>query len=435
MVTFANMLVLKVTKDCNLRCKYCYLQDKDEHVGEVIDYELYKKIIDKIVDDKSKADRNGSFKLIFHGGEPTIVGVELLSKMLDYAKSKFNEGLVNYGFGIQTNMTLINDDYAKLFHKYNVSVGLSFDGIKKAMNMRTDDHDTNFFLEKINILKKYNVQYGVLLVINKNNIDVYEESIEFVKNILKVENYKSNYVEDINVINNSDIEVSGEEFFNKVMKVEVDRFIEGKCFETNIIRTIEKFLLGEICEYISFEKSNCFSKACGAGINVIEMDPDGKIFFCGRYSKPFPEVFIYDANTYDFLDLMQLKRHLDFTKIKHELLLKTNCDICEADGICDHGCMAFSYSKYGEFKIREDLVCGMFKSLSNYLLNKSTEIFEAYLKLRCINKKEHILNINNPKIFRLKCPRGYNEIMNKHNISLKIKEGRSILFENKVLKE
>jgi len=78
----------------------------------------------------------------------------------------------------------------------------------------------------------------------------------------------------------------------------------------------------------------------------------------------------------EFLELKQISRYFSSVKTRHGLVSALDCDICEADNICDHGCMAFHYSKYGEFGIRDNLVCNIFKPLNKYIITHEKEIFE-----------------------------------------------------------
>ena len=127
-----NMLILKTTRDCNLRCKYCYIKHKNSYRGERIDFELYKKVIDKIVCDriKNNINENEKFVMVFHGGEPLLFFPYQLALMMEYARDKFVRNKINYDFGMQTNLTLLNEEFATILNEYNVSLGISFDGIK-----------------------------------------------------------------------------------------------------------------------------------------------------------------------------------------------------------------------------------------------------------------------------------------------------------------
>lgn len=383
MFRFANMLVLKVTRDCNLRCSYCYIKNKDHFKGEVMDFGVYKEVINRIVADRrtiSEQEKPGKFELVFHGGEPTKIGYDNLARMLEYAEVMFNQNGINYGFGIQTNMTLLDKDMLSLFHKYNVSIGASFDGIKGGMEGRSKIVSEQKFIDKIKMVQDSGVEIGFLLVANQANIDVIEESKNFMVKELDTNSVKINYSEDVNIAETGiDTEISGEEYYEKVIKVLFEIFLKDKSFnEENILLLIRKFITNITSNDRGLTKYNCYGKICGGGINIVEMNPNGEVYFCGRYSEDYEEAYLMNYQDTNFLALRQIKRYTDFVEAKHKAILETGCDNCYADGICDHGCMAFHFSKFGKWGIRKDLVCPIFKRAYQWMAKHQVEIVEAF---------------------------------------------------------
>lgn len=385
MFEFANQLVLKVTKGCNLRCEYCYVKDKDENEGKFIDFELYKKVIDKIVEDKLKSTMDiKTFHVTFHGGEPTTLDKTIFYKMCEYAQNRFNEAGIVSAFSMQTNLTLVDEEWCKLFSKFNVNIGASWDGVGEGNSARTDK-GTGLYLEKSALLTKYNIKHGFLLVMNKQSLPFYEKSIKF---LLKKfgPGTKANYVEDVftPLGEKSPIEISGKDFFATVIKSEIDHFIKhGMTRETNSFDIINKFMIDYLTNIGNFysHRGNCYIKYCGSGINIIELNPDGSVQLCGRYGDSKDEkTLLGNVLDEDFLSLNQITKHLEFTKAKIKAMEKSHCDNCLAQNICDHGCMAFYFSKTGTWGMRNDLTCAIFKPTYNYLLEHASQIFEAFFK-------------------------------------------------------
>ena len=375
-----NMLILKVTRDCNLRCKYCYIKDKDNFKDEMISFDMYKTIIEKIITDKKSVPQgNFDFTIIFHGGEPLLMGRENFSRFLSYASRRFKEEGIRCGYGIQTNLTLINEDIMALMHQYNVTVGVSFDGIKESNSSRTAI-DTDKFESQFKKMDEFGVNYGFLIVVNKANIENVMDSIDYVFEKYKIGKVKVNYAEDVNS-EGDESEVTGEQFITKAWIPILDSFLSGKykhIVENNLEEIITRYFATLMTGKATVEtmKSNCGLKVCGGGMHIIEINPDGDVYFCGRYSEDFEEVFVQNVKDKEFLELKQISRYFSSVKTRHGLVSALDCDICEADNICDHGCMAFHYSKYGEFGIRDNLVCNIFKPLNKYIITHEKEIFE-----------------------------------------------------------
>jgi uncharacterized protein len=375
----ANMLVLKLTRDCNLRCDYCYIHNKDAYKGERISYELYQKIIDRICSDKIKIDakeNKESFSLIFHGGEPLLTDKLTLAKMFDYASRQFHYYKINHNMGIQTNLTLLDEELVLLLKKYNVHVGASFDGIKRGNRARTKVLDSKMFEEKFKLIEKYGLEYGILMVVNQENLKYISESTDYLEKHYKIKGFKINYSEDVNSVGN---EVKGSDYFEYALKPQIDYYIKnGDQRETNLKQIIKNFIIDSLVVTTPHTTSNCSSKFCGGGMRIIEINPDGTVYLCGRYSKDFEDAYIMSVDDKDFLQLIQTKNYLNFVYNKHKALMNAHCDSCVADYICDHGCMAFHKSKFGEFGIRTDLVCDIFKSIYRYMVAHEVEIIRAF---------------------------------------------------------
>ena len=319
MFQWANMLVMKVTRDCNLRCKYCYLKNKDNYKGEIIDFELFKVVIQRIIKDKLKSNNHHEkFSLVFHGGEPLLLDSEKFAIMLDYAQNEFNKNSINYDFCVQTNLTLLDEEKALLMQKYNVHVGASFDGIKKGNEGRTKSFTQDKFEEKFFMMNDYNVDYSFLSVVNKANFESIQESIKFAEEEYGVDGFKVNYAEDIFKEDpgkdNETSEIDGELFFEKAWKPFINKYLDFENNEkypkldTNVQLIINKFLEDSFVIKERTKRGNCGVKVCGGGINIVEMNPDGSLYFCGRYSEDDDKVFVDDIHNRDFLSLHQLKR-------------------------------------------------------------------------------------------------------------------------------
>jgi len=125
-----NGLIL-CTSECNLRCKYCF--EKPFQKNDVINNEIirsdFNRFLDKsfdkfmceLIDINREQKRETS--ITFHGGEPLLVGYDLLKKAFERLPKQHKIKI-----STQTNGTLITDEIIELFKEFNVNVGISIDG-------------------------------------------------------------------------------------------------------------------------------------------------------------------------------------------------------------------------------------------------------------------------------------------------------------------
>jgi len=394
----------------------------------MIDFELYKKTIERVI-----VERRGNqelFSIIFHGGEPTLTPKKQMIKMLTYAEKRLNENSINHSFGMQSNLTLIDEEWCQILSKWNVQLGCSFDGVGDANKKRTKTIKEKTFYNKFNLLKKFNVNFGFLMVIHEGNINNIIESVDFLRDNYGIESIKANYVEDVNGIGG---EVSGEDFFNKVWKLFIDEYIKTFTLrEGNTKHLLSKFISDYLLVSKLTERSNCGSKICGGGMSIVEMEADGEFQFCGRYSENFKAARVENVRDKDFLALKQLSRYTDFIREKHQVILDAGCDTCIADGICDHGCMAFYYSKFGKWGIRTDLTCDIHKSFYKYCVINIVEIINAIYNDEKMEDGIARYRLANTAL-SIKQGSHLNELAKKYKLNLEIdKKDRRLLLIRKI---
>lgn len=381
MFRFTDLVIFRFTRDCNINCEYCFMIEKDLYKGEIINFSLFKKIVERIIQQRKLNRQGNGFSFIFHGGEALLVGKERFYKMADYITTRFREENLQLDLGMQTNATLLDDEYAKIIQKFDISLGLSFDGVDEANESRTKEIKQEIFENKFETLIKNKVSFGFLIIVGKHNADKVSESKNYLKKY-GVKSYKINYAEDIINPNSEDnVEIDGAEFFNKALKPEIDSFIEGGNFtEGNTQRTFERALTDIFTYHRDKTQTGCGGKFCGGVLHMIGVNPDGESHYCDRYSKEFEETYVEHALDYDFLGIHQLKKAMDFNYDRHSVVNNMNCDTCYANYICEYGCTAMYYSKYGKNGIEEKLVCNLYKRFYDYVIERLDDIVYAYMR-------------------------------------------------------
>jgi uncharacterized protein len=377
MLSHANTFITKITYGCNLRCKYCYVHDKDTKAGKHLKPELFYAYVDKIIAEKLKNDTlKGHISFVFHGGEPLLGGKILFSKILHYASKKFGQYGFSPQFSLQTNATLIDDIWIRLFKKYDVRLGISLDGIGEGNAARTKKYDSDYFFNTMKKLDDANVHYNLLMVANKINIRTVVADTKKLHAFKESIRYKINYVEDVD---NTGIGVSAEEFFTFVRKPLLEQFFEtGEFKESNIENVINKFFTSFVSHTIDV-KTHCTSKFCGGGHTICALDMEGNILFCGRWDEKDPQSLLSTVTQKDFLNLKQISKYMNLAREKNKDIIEKNCDICKAQDICDYGCAAFSKTQTGKIGI-SSVACELSKLTYDFLMKNQEKVIESIFK-------------------------------------------------------
>ncbi len=114
-------LTIKPTMNCNMRCRHCFNGDDFSH-SNLLSLEQACDFVEKACLEYHKV------KVIFHGGEPSLVGVDFYREF--YSKLKEFEKIYGTEFNnvITTNGLCLSDDFIDVLYDNNVLVNVSFDG-------------------------------------------------------------------------------------------------------------------------------------------------------------------------------------------------------------------------------------------------------------------------------------------------------------------
>ena len=359
-------IIVKLTTNCNLNCIYCSEGDKK---AVTLKKEMLFKAIDELplLLDKIN-DKN--ITLLWHGGEPLSVGKEYLTEVMQYATEK----LKNYHikFLIQTNGTLIDDEWISIFCKFKVGIGISLDGYKELHdnNRLTKNGEATFDLIVKNMqkLKNAGVNYGTLMVLNTSsqiNMEALTKCIEEYDLHPKIHSViacgRASEVDSVAVYEN----------YVELMK-ELYRY----CMESdrNIIIEPLNELMDTILGVDSVHECS-FNGSCG--VSFICIYADGSAGFCGRAEHE------KDDFTYGSLEdknLLELYESANAQRIRsrQQYLKEHDCYGCNYWHLCHGGC-AFEavtatgslYSKY--------VNCGMRKSLLDFLQTEGLQLLKEKL--------------------------------------------------------
>lgn len=424
MFRFTNLIIFRFTRDCNLNCEYCFMTNKHEFKGEMIDHEDFKKMVHEIIKQRILNRQGHDLEFVIHGGEALMIGKKRFYQSVEYLRNAMDNAGIKVHISMQTNGVLLDDEYTKIINKFNIHVGLSFDGIDNSNKDRGVKEQV--FEKKFKILEKNKVDYGFLVVAGKNNIDNIKKTRKYLEK--KNLGYKINYAEDmINPGVESSIEVDGVEFFNKVYKPELNRYLKtGKSPDHQMLTYLKRTVTSLLTFYEDEEHSGCGKLFCGSAIGMIGVNPDGTSHYCDRYDREYDDTYVMNNLTdYDFLGMHQIKRAMDFNQKRHYVVLETGCDTCFARDICEGGCTAFYRSKYGKDGIDKKIVCGLYKSFYSYVLENFDKFAKSFIKhnisFNCDKKfigvKQDMINILMDYGVRIKI-----ECEDVHKYSIKFKE-------------
>ncbi|MCE8471769.1 radical SAM protein, partial [Rhodovulum sulfidophilum] len=122
-------IILKIHQRCNLNCSYCYVYNRGDDSWKSRPKQMGDAVIDRVchlIVDHCATYAIDEFVIELHGGEPLLVGKSRLIEIMDRIRGTCAP--LSIKFLLQTNGTLLDQEWCDIFAEYGVAVGVSVDG-------------------------------------------------------------------------------------------------------------------------------------------------------------------------------------------------------------------------------------------------------------------------------------------------------------------
>lgn len=353
-----QVFIKPVGARCNLNCSYCYYLDKQklypDHGGCFPNDLLEKYIIRQI-----EAAQGPNLFFSWHGGEPTLAGLEFFKRVVSLQKSHLHEKqrIIN---GIQTNGTLLNDEWIDFFKKENFIVGISMDGPEKfhSVNRLRKDGRTSFdeSLRGYQLLRKNEIPTEILCVVSASNVDYPLEVYRFFKDL------DASFITFIPLVSKirqgkvTEQAVNPESFGRFLCTI----FDEWKRSDIGRI----KIQIIEEALRTAFGQGHTlciFKETCGR-VPVIEQN--GDFYSCDHFVDR--EHLIGNINNQSLTELLEDPRQIVFGKQKYDSLSKY-CLGCEVLNMCNGACPKDRFINTPEGEAGLNYLCKGYKLFFNHI--------------------------------------------------------------------
>lgn len=179
-----NIMLKPAGSLCNLDCQYCYYLDKSEIYGghEPL---MSEEMLETLVREYIRANDVPQVIFNWHGGEPTILGIDFYKKAIEF-EHKYADGkqILNT---LQTNGTLITRQWAAFFRENNFLIGISIDGPEDIHDRYRKDKGGRPTFSRVmaglKILQEMGVEYNTMSTVNKFSEGRGLEVYQFLKDL------------------------------------------------------------------------------------------------------------------------------------------------------------------------------------------------------------------------------------------------------------
>ena len=341
---------------CNLACKYCYYLEKNKLYPTAQRHLMSDEILEQFTREYIEAQTMNQVLFTWHGGEPLLRSIDFYRKALSlqqkYAGGRRIDNV------IQTNGTLLTDEWCEFFAQNHWLVGISIDGPQP-------DHDHyrltaagkpswKKVMQGIKLLKKHGVEWNAMAVVNAYNanhpLEFYRffkengcQFLQFTPIVERLTRHEDGRtlasLADKDEISLSEASVAPEQwgYFLCAIFDEWVRKDVGKIFVEIFDCTLANWMgiSPGICAY---------SKECGhAGV----MEHNGDVYSCDHFV--FPEYKLGNIRDHSLIDMLYGEQQQEFSRLKHSSLPR-QCKECDMEFACHGECPKnrFMKDKYGD---------------------------------------------------------------------------------------
>lgn len=348
------VLAKPVGASCNLRCKYCYYLEKAHLYRNAPVRVMSDELLERFVQGYIQAQTMSQVLFTWHGGEPLMRPLSFYRKAVALQEK--------YAFGrqidntIQTNGTLLTDEWCEFFKEHNWLVGISIDGPQEFHDeyrrTASDKPSWQKVMRGIRLLRKHGVEWNAMAVVNDFNAGYPLEFYHFFKEM------GAKYIQFAPVVERMAAHSDGRHLATLVdqecpvadFSVSPAQWGDFLCaifdewVRHDVGQTYVEIFDCTLANWVGERPGICvYAKECGhAGV----MEFNGDVYSCDHFV--FPEYKLGNIRDKTLVEMLYGEQQRQFSCLKHATLPK-QCKECEWEFACHGECPKnrFVNDRYG----------------------------------------------------------------------------------------
>lgn len=341
---------------CNLACDYCYYLEKSKLYQDNPKHVMSDELLEKFIKEYIESQTMPQVLFTWHGGETLMRPLSFYQKAIElqrkYARGRTIDNC------IQTNGTLLTDEWCRFLHDNHWLVGISIDGPQEFHDeYRKNKQGKPSFvkvMQGINLLKKHNVEWNAMAVVNDFNADYPLDFYHFFKEL------DCHYIQFAPIVERIQAHADGRHLAavdeggtERVADFSVtpEQWGDFLCaiFDEWVRNDVGTYYIqlfdATLANWVGEQPGICtLAETCGhAGV----MEFNGDVYACDHFV--FPQYKLGNIHTQTLVEMMYGERQQQFGRAKHDSLPR-QCKACPYLFACNGECPKnrFCYTPDGE---------------------------------------------------------------------------------------
>lgn len=377
---------------CNLNCTYCFYLEKEKLFGETEQFRMSDEVLESYIQQYIHQQSVPEVSFAWQGGEPTLLGVDFFRKVVDLQQKHANGKKITNA--IQTNGTLLNDEWCGFLKEHDFLVGLSIDGPPDLHDAyRVDKRDrpsSEKVLRGLRFLQKHQVEFNTLTVVNRTNSKHPARVYRYLKEI------GSTFIQFIPLVERDADAVAKNLGLDlslppDLQRVERNRMVTdwslipedyGEFLVTiynewvrrDVGKTFVQFFDVALGNWMGMTGALCvFSPTCGT---AMALEHNGDLYSCDHYV--YPKYKLGNILNQSIKDMVQSPEQRKFGRDKLDTLPRF-CRECSVRFACHGECPKHRFMKTPQGEPGLNYLCPAYKRIFNHM-RPTMDIMTALLR-------------------------------------------------------
>lgn len=329
---------------CNLACKYCYYLEKTNLYKEnTSKFVMSDSLLEKFIEEYINSQTMPQVLFTWHGGETLMRPLSFYQKVVELQKKYANGRTIDNC--IQTNGTLLNDEWCEFFHDNHWLVGISIDGPQEFHDeYRKNKQGKPSFMkvmQGIHLLNKHQVEWNAMAVVNDYNADYPLEFYHFFKEL------GCHYIQFTPIVERIHPHADGRHLAHVLQKDEklADFSVSPEQWGNFLCTIFDEWVKNDVGEYFIQIFDATLANWMGAQPGVCTMAPtcrhagvmefNGDVYSCDHFV--FPEFKLGNIYEKSLIEMMYSEKQIQFGQQKRDSL-PNKCKECNYLFACNGEC-------------------------------------------------------------------------------------------------
>ena len=347
-----SLLIKPASAVCNLDCAYCFYLDREADPYKALPARrMTEETLERLVDTYLFYSYPHSV-FAFQGGEPTLAGPAFFEKLCDLQK-RYGRNGQSVANSLQTNATLLDVAWCRIFREYNWLVGVSLDGPEPVHDLyRVNKQGGGTWknvMHGIETLQKHGVEFNILCVLSQANVEKAGELYRF---------YRSLGIEYLQYIPLGEFDQSGRPLPFTITPEQYGRFLcetfdlwwpERRKTHIRFFDNIAEALAGH-------KPGTCtLHETCDSYV-VVEYS--GDVYPCDFFVEKSWKLGNIHLDSWSEI----ARRQTRYNFAAKKTIAHPECQACEFQSICHGGCPKLRHGRHGRFEDL-DYFCTAYKMI------------------------------------------------------------------------